>query len=647
MRCPYCGQEHPSAARFCPNTGQKLSMSTYCPSCGSQIGVGWSFCPNCGHRAGRTPGRMLPAVQPSRGSRPIVKGVLLGVALVAIGLLVFLLLDPFQLHLLGRLSGRYDAAATVMPPGTDLYLGIDLLPVLSTGPDGLERLSILALPLGFFGDLADVLPPSAGRGGSQADLSSAILGQLNTQIVSQLGIKLPDDLTPWIGQYAGIGVLDLADSGGESSNPKIILAIEARSTGAADQFLEKLRQGLIERQGARLSQVEYEGVQVSVLEDQSGSSPLAFGRSDRMVLFALGEGAIQEAINARRGASLANEPTYAELAGYRSSGGWVNLYLPGRWVRDALRASGGSSGASLTQILSIVSPTFAGWQGSLISASLTDAGIQIDVYSLYDLEKLPPDGREMLAATGGAHQAVLLLPEDTLAFVAGQHLDLMWRNLVAVVAREMRQPPDQLLQTLQGSQTTLGFDPDKEFFALLNKDWALAIIPATDGSIFGSRSLAPGFIFLVGTSESDMLNRTLEKLNRQIAGNVIQIPVNGGLIYELGGNRNTGLSLAYGVGKGYLAVASNGRVIERAFEGQSSLSQSGRYERLWESFPGGMSPTFYVDVQGLTQLGLLPGTGNLGETIQYLDRVQSIGGATARLGEHITRSTFFIQIRSD
>jgi len=77
--------------------------------------------------------------------------------------------------------------------------------------------------------------------------------------------------------------------------------------------------------------------------------------------------------------------------------------------------------------------------------------------------------------------------------------------------------------------------------------------------------------------------------------------------------------------------------------GDYPLSRSSRYEQLWESLPGDMSPTFYVDVQGLAQSGLLPRTGNLDETAKYLDQVQSIGGATARLGEHITRSTFVIR----
>jgi TolB protein len=46
--CPYCGQEHPHGARFCPNTGNLLQDTVNCPVCGQEIQSGWAVCPSCG-----------------------------------------------------------------------------------------------------------------------------------------------------------------------------------------------------------------------------------------------------------------------------------------------------------------------------------------------------------------------------------------------------------------------------------------------------------------------------------------------------------------------------------------------------------------------------------------------------------------------
>ncbi len=52
MRCPYCGNEHPDRARFCPTTGQSLeyasSTSVTCPNCGKSIPADAQICPLCG-----------------------------------------------------------------------------------------------------------------------------------------------------------------------------------------------------------------------------------------------------------------------------------------------------------------------------------------------------------------------------------------------------------------------------------------------------------------------------------------------------------------------------------------------------------------------------------------------------------------------
>lgn len=48
MKCPYCGEQHPDQAIFCPKTGKTLSQPEVCRNCGGSLPSGVSFCPVCG-----------------------------------------------------------------------------------------------------------------------------------------------------------------------------------------------------------------------------------------------------------------------------------------------------------------------------------------------------------------------------------------------------------------------------------------------------------------------------------------------------------------------------------------------------------------------------------------------------------------------
>ena len=64
-------------------------------------------------------------------------GIITGVVLALIAALAIILVwDPFNMHLLERLSGRYDAAMAAMPPDTKFYIGFDLR---NLSPDKLDR----------------------------------------------------------------------------------------------------------------------------------------------------------------------------------------------------------------------------------------------------------------------------------------------------------------------------------------------------------------------------------------------------------------------------------------------------------------------------------------------------------------------------
>jgi hypothetical protein len=48
MNCPYCSEQHPDNARFCPVTGQTIPEQLTCAGCGRETKAGVTFCPYCG-----------------------------------------------------------------------------------------------------------------------------------------------------------------------------------------------------------------------------------------------------------------------------------------------------------------------------------------------------------------------------------------------------------------------------------------------------------------------------------------------------------------------------------------------------------------------------------------------------------------------
>ena len=48
MKCPLCGTENPTEAKFCVNCGEDLLINTTCTSCGHENEEGFKFCASCG-----------------------------------------------------------------------------------------------------------------------------------------------------------------------------------------------------------------------------------------------------------------------------------------------------------------------------------------------------------------------------------------------------------------------------------------------------------------------------------------------------------------------------------------------------------------------------------------------------------------------
>lgn len=104
MKCPYCQQDHPDQALFCPNTGKSLARQEIpvevpkpteilCPACSKTIPSNSVFCPHCGHHLSIQPPIVTPPQEPVIRTKPKsrsilwIMGAIAGLGLIAIGAL--------------------------------------------------------------------------------------------------------------------------------------------------------------------------------------------------------------------------------------------------------------------------------------------------------------------------------------------------------------------------------------------------------------------------------------------------------------------------------------------------------------------------------------------------------------------------------
>ena len=50
VKCPQCGAEVSSKAKFCPECGDKMPSAKFCPECGAKVSSSAKFCPECGKK---------------------------------------------------------------------------------------------------------------------------------------------------------------------------------------------------------------------------------------------------------------------------------------------------------------------------------------------------------------------------------------------------------------------------------------------------------------------------------------------------------------------------------------------------------------------------------------------------------------------
>jgi Protein of unknown function (DUF3352) len=559
---------------------------------------------------------------------------------------LFVFIDPLKLHLWSRVGGKYDAAAQVMPANTGMYLGINIGNALLTRADRVITPFLTSGQANPSSPALGYLPAAANPERAQ---QISIPGDLLQQIEEETGVKIPNDLTPWVGQYGGIGLVNFEDTGYGVSTPSgWIIALEARDVSKADAFLETLRGNLMDLQNMTFVSDTYHGVQVTTQETPNSMAALCFGRSGRMLLMASSPGILQDAIDSQGAGSMAGNADYAQLASLRPRDWSASVYVSRAAMgnlADMLQANPAANAAPLLNPM-----PYANWNGTLINATAISSGARLDMYTSYDASAQSAEEKELLQSWNTAPAQVIgVMPQDTLVFMAGSRLDLVVNNILQVALSDA----DTRQNFLDGFQETFGFSLQDDLLDQMNGQWALYAMPSTQGLLPSETNIDLAISLLAQIDDASAIQNAADHISSVgLSGGVtVNTTEQAGVTYyELSSIGVEYPMFAFGAGNGYALFSTDINAIQAPFAAGTLLTGTSHYRQAEGALPGRMQPSVYVDLQTLFAT-LREGMGTdqrdaFNQSTHVLQPVELIAAANALVREGVMRSTYVFIISS-
>lgn len=457
-------------------------------------------------------------------------------------------------------GSAWDSAAT-MPSGTAIYLNVDLDAI-----DDADRL---------FETFSGIL--------EQADLdvrsTDDLVEMLDGALMDGAGFDYSNDVEPWLGRTAGLGILEL-DPEGEMV--ELIVSIAVTDGGAADGFIADHIDDLADGSYMTLDEITIDGTDVYHLDDEYGTE-MFIARADEALVLTTSRSSMEQSIAAGRGdaESLADTDRFRNAISAIPSDPFVYAYVDLEWavdfLNDAMAASGDVEGfgeALGTLGIDLGGIGEGGAEALVGSLAITDAGIELDVFAFGGIvEEVDVSQSPILEDLPASTTAFLAVGVDTENGLLGEFLDQLGPEL------------DQSLAQLEAQ---LGIDIIDDFLALLSGDLALVLTDDDGGLGFG-------LALVLGLTDGARVADSVDTLAQALAAQGFPlIPGDPFYTIEL---PDVG-PLAIGVEGDRFYVASGESLIDDIEGGGAKLVDEARFDSVRRELPGGPI-VLYADVPGL------------------------------------------------
>lgn len=518
-----------------------------------------------------------PPAKPKRGL-----GFWIGVTVLA--LLAIAVVVALATGLPGRFLGGVDTASGSVPADTPLYMGINLLEL---NPENFDRV---------------LQPMLEGVPGAEIIDTDDAIDKLDAEMKDQLGLTFTDDIRPWVGQYLGLalsGDLFADPSLGMTGLPpdvEVTIVMEALDKDAADEFLVKFRAALQEKQAYVFAEQEYQGVPIYWSEDNQ----MALARSQGFVLLANSVEAIQASIDAQSGESLRDSADYKALVRQLPKNRLATFYLGGEEYQKLVSAGGFATGM-LGGIGSLASTeALSQIKASAGSLAITDDGLQLDMLSAYDPEKLTDEHRQLLEEAGLSAKTAESLQPETMMMLAGQGMgDSMALNQ-EYMAATMGMDYEDALQMLNEQ---LGFNLQTELMDYLDEEFGMGLLPE-QVRLLAQPDFPVNLVIFSHISDQAAVAEAVKKLTVKVEemGMATTLDETGDtVIYTMGDPTTIGDLVSIGVSSERLAISLTKAGVEFVLDPVEPLADHADYKEVWTHFPRGTAPTFYLELANLAK----------------------------------------------
>ncbi len=471
--------------------------------------------------------------------------------------------------------------------------------------------------------------------------------ELQADFEDETGIDFEDDVQPWIGPDASVGLIDYDDSSGIF---EAVLTIGVRDHGAAEDFMDDWLDYLERSEGADFDDDSYEDFDIWVDEDDE----MAFALSSDLLVFATTEDTLEEAIDNISGGSggtLADDDDFQAARATLPSQRFASFYIHADRASDLAESTPG-----MLPFQESVFDLTPDWVA--ISAGWFERGLVMEVTM--------PTVSDVELVTGDLSDPGNLLPDDTLGFVAASFdpdLD-RWRdeleqydltsvfpdtNLIydfnyelssiASYQLGLNSPPelspgddmsDMLDLMLWYAEELTGTDFEGEFIDYLAGEVVLAV-GDFDFAAFEDNPEEEAVnvvaLFSYQNDGEEDLRDTMEDLVDVVEDNAFiqsdEVDVGAdedAVVFEVPG---TGYEPGYVMHDGYLTFGTTEDALENVVEQQNNggngLSSMPEYQRALSNLPGNRDLLAYFDLQtimrGSSDAGWLP-SGDASELLE-------------------------------
>jgi hypothetical protein len=535
---------------------------------------------------------------------------IVGLALLALGLLaaVALLVDPFGWNLLDKVSGLRDEAAQAMPPDTALYAELDLI--------NFDEATITDFSQPFVAALAQPGVEDLGGG----------IERLDEMLSAEIGLTLREDVMPWLGRSAGLGLTDLTLApDGSIQGVGWLLVAGSQDRRAADDFLEQLGRQVTELSGIQPAESSYRGQTITSFDLATAETPLsglAFTRSTGLVILGSDEATVRAAVDAQKNGSLADQEGYRELAAALPEERGLTLYAEAAQAPELSRLLGNVAPLAIgpLDLTSLRLPPGA------VGVTIVDEGLRLDTVS-------PLAGGATAGEVPGPRQMAGLLPAAALAYLTGDSLNGVWGSF-----KDSLEAGGNLAdfeESMALFSREFGFDPDRELLPLLDDEWTLALLPADEGLLADQSGLPLGLVLLAGSGDPAGLEEALAGLNQGLEDQRLPldtVEVAGATAYFVDLESLLGAPLPlYGIDGQVLFLGTDANSVEQVRTAGTPLAGDSGHARATALLPEGYEAAAFLDLTRL--MSLLDGPG---DSLRFFEPISQVISGTGPAGEDVS-----------